>query len=86
MKKYLLIATAFVALASCSDDTFVGENSSPNTNEDYGGAINFGLSMQKMTRGDIYGSEAAKLLTPSNHINHDVRIEENLFHPYFCIK
>ena len=62
MKKYLLIATAFVALASCSDDTFVGESNSPNANENYGGAINFGLSMQNITRADQVGSDAATTL------------------------
>ena len=61
MKKYLFIATALVALASCSDDTFVGENS-PNTNDTYGGEIVFGLTMQNQTRADIVGSGAAKLL------------------------
>ena len=62
MKKYLLIATAFVALASCSDDTFVGDSNSPNTNENYGDAINFGLSMQNATRADKVGSDAATTL------------------------
>ena len=62
MKKYLLIATAFVALASCSDDTFVGENNSPNANEDYGGAIEFGGGFKAVTRGGTYGAAAADML------------------------
>ena len=63
MKKYLLIATALVALASCSDDTFVGENSSPNTNDTYGGEIVFSSNMQKQTRaGEFVGATAAEKL------------------------
>ena len=63
MKKYLFFAAALVALASCSDDNFVGNNS-PNQGGESGdgGAINFGLSTQNVTRGDIYGSAAADLL------------------------
>lgn len=62
MKKYLLIATALVALASCSDDTFVGENS-PNTNDTYGGEIVFSSNMQKQTRaGEFVGATAAEKL------------------------
>lgn len=63
MKKYLFFAAALVALASCSDDNFVGDNS-PNLGGENGdgGAINFGLSTQNVTRGDIYGSAAADLL------------------------
>ena len=53
MKKYLLIATALVALASCSDDTFVGENS-PNTNGNYGGAITFNSGAKAITRSDAH--------------------------------
>ena len=64
MKKYLLIATAFVALAGCSDDTFVGENS-PNANENYGGAINFGSGLKAVTRTDHVGADAASML--NNH-------------------
>lgn len=64
MKKYLLIATAFVALVSCSDDTFVGENS-PNANENYGGAINFGSGLKAVTRTDYVGADAASML--NNH-------------------
>ena len=62
MKKYLLIATALVALASCSDDTFVGENS-PNTNDTYGGEIVFSSNLQKQTRADEFvGASAAEKL------------------------
>lgn len=63
MKKYLFFVAALVALASCSDDNFVGNNS-PNQGGENGdgGAINFGLSMQNVTRGDIYGKTAADKL------------------------
>lgn len=61
MKKNLFLAAlAIVALASCSDDTFVGDTS-PTTPDDYGtAAISFGFDMQNVTRaGDQVGSDAA---------------------------
>jgi len=63
MKKYLFfVALAALALASCSDDTFVGENS-PNLGGANGdGEIHFGFDMQNATRGDIIGNAAATLL------------------------
>ena len=65
MKKNLFFAAvALVALASCSTDEFIGENTnspdSPNS-----GAIVFGLGVNGATRADIYGSAAADLL--NNH-------------------
>lgn len=66
MKKNLFfVALAALALASCSDDTFVGENS-PNLGSANGdGGIHFGFDMQNATRADIYGASAAELL--GNH-------------------
>jgi len=63
MKKNLFfVALAALALASCSDDTFVGENS-PNLGSANGdGGIHFGFDMQNATRADIYGNAAATLL------------------------
>ncbi|MBP5339744.1 MAG: hypothetical protein J6Z14_10675 [Prevotella sp.] len=63
MKKYYFIAAlAALALASCTNDDFIGDNS-PNAVENVdNGAIKFGFSMQNVTRADIAGSEAAKLL------------------------
>ena len=62
MKKYLLIATALVALASCSDDTFVGENSpNPNTGEGTK-SITFGSGLKAVTRASYTGKAAADLL------------------------
>lgn len=57
MKKYLFIATALVALASCSDDTFVGENSPNEANGN--GAISFGFNVPNITRGT--STDASKL-------------------------
>ena len=62
MKKYLLFATAFVALASCSDDTFVGENSSPNGVENGNQAIVFNSGTKAITRSEHKGADAAGML------------------------
>lgn len=48
MKKYLFIATALAALASCSSDEFVGDPNLVN-NSDVG-AISFSYNLPKMTR------------------------------------
>lgn len=60
MKKYLFIATALVALASCTSDDFVGENNPAE--ESANGAIAFGFDLQNITRGEIAGNAAAELL------------------------
>ena len=62
MKKYLFFAAALVALASCSDDNFVGDNS-PTLGGDSGdgGAIAFGGGFKAVTRNTA-GAEAADLL------------------------
>ena len=64
MKKYLFIAaTAIVALASCSDDNFVGENS-PNTlnGEEGTQGFVFKTNAKAITRSDHVGADAANLL------------------------
>ena len=63
MKKYLFfVALAAFALASCSDDSFVGENS-PNLGGANGdGEIHFGFNMPNATRADIVGDAAADML------------------------
>jgi len=64
MKKYLFFAAAFVALASCSDEQFVGNNS-PNTTDaigDSNGAIVFNIGTKTVTRANHTGADAAKLL------------------------
>ena len=64
MKKYLFITTALLALASCSEDSFVGDNSPNTIGESATEAINFGFDMQNVTRagGDKVGSDAALIL------------------------
>ena len=64
MKKYLFFAAALVALASCSDEQFVGNNSpnTPNENGDNNGAIVFNTGTKTITRADHYGADAAALL------------------------
>ena len=62
MKQYLFLAAiAITALASCSEENYVGENS-PNSPEGFG-AIAFGFDVQNITRGgDLVGSDAADKL------------------------
>lgn len=62
MKKYLLIATALAALASCTSDDFVGENSSPNPGNGTESAIVFGTGVNTVTRAAHTGKDAADLL------------------------
>lgn len=57
MKKYLFIATALVTLASCSDDTFVGDNSPNEANGN--GAISFGFNVPTPTRATGEGAATA---------------------------
>lgn len=64
MKKYLFFAAALVALASCSDDNFVGNNSPNQGGEDAsGGAIVFSSGAKAITRADHVGADAASLLS-----------------------
>ena len=61
MKQYLLLAAIVItALASCSDNNYVGDNS-PNS-PDGSGAIAFGSGFKAVTRGNAYGADAAALL------------------------
>ena len=64
MKKYLFIAaTAIVALASCSDESFVGNNSPNDLNGQEGTqAIVFNSSAKGITRADFVGVTAAEKL------------------------
>ena len=64
MKKNLFfVALAALALASCSDDTFVGENS-PNLGSANGdGSIQFSSNLPNATRtGEFIGATAAEKL------------------------
>ena len=63
MKKYLFFAAAFVALASCSNDSFVGDNSPTMGGESgNGGAIVFSSGTNGITRANHEGADAATLL------------------------
>ena len=62
MKKHLFIATALVALASCTSNDFVGEDTSSTTNQSEQAAIAFGTGVNSITRADHVGADAADLL------------------------
>ena len=66
MNKYFIFAAAFVALASCSNDNFVGDNSPTMGGESgNGGAIVFNSGTNGTTRAAQVGADAAALL--GNH-------------------
>lgn len=61
-KKLLFAATAILAFASCSEDTYVGEQNPQNpVNNNGSAAIAFNSASKSITRA-ITGAEAAKLL------------------------
>ena len=63
-KIYVFMATAIVALASCTNDTLVNDVTTPKTSgED--GAIAFSTVYKGMTRADYIGADAAEKL--NNH-------------------
>lgn len=61
MKKVLFFATALIALASCTNNDFVGEAPTPTSQTDQG-AIVFGSGLNEVTRADYTGSDAATKL------------------------
>lgn len=61
MNKYFLLAASALALASCSSDDFLGENSGNGQNA-ANSVINFGGEAGKITRGTQKGSTAATTL------------------------
>ena len=62
MKKNLFLAAlAFVAMASCTSDEFVGENTSPTTSK-IDGAIQFGSEASKITRATANTGTVAEML------------------------
>ena len=64
MNKYFLYAASVLALASCSSDDFLGENSGNGQNA-ANSVINFGGETGKITRaadGKSVGAKAADLL------------------------
>lgn len=63
MKKYLFIATALAALASCSDNEFLGDNSPNGTNNpNETKAIVFSSGTKAVTRAEFTGETAANML------------------------
>ena len=60
-KQLFLAALATVALASCVNDSFIGDTPPTNVAEN-DGAIMFGFKLNNATRADIVGSGAANLL------------------------
>lgn len=60
MNKYLLYAASVLALASCSSDDFLGENSGNGQNAS--SAINFGGDAGKITRATSNTGNAAQML------------------------
>ena len=63
MKKnlFFLAALGAIALTSCTNDEFIGENG-PNQTQNDEGAILFGFGMQNSTRANATGAAAADLL------------------------
>ena len=59
-KNLLLAALAITALAGCSDDSFVGEQTQQGTNEQE--TIGFSLNIPAITRTDHVGADAANML------------------------
>ena len=57
MKKYMLFAVALAALGSCADESFVGDESQREANENAQGAIVFGTGVNTVTRAN--GVDAA---------------------------
>lgn len=62
MKKYLYFSIAALALVSCSDDEYIGQGAGTGQKENLGNAILFQSSKSGLTRADITGAAAAKLL------------------------
>ena len=60
-KYFILAASALVALASCSNDEYIGDNNGL-TAEQGDGSIQFGFSAPNATRADHIGKDAADLL------------------------
>lgn len=61
MKKILFFATALLALASCTNNDFVGDTPKPNQNGE--GAIAFGSGLNAVTRDTYVGADAAEKLS-----------------------
>ncbi len=63
MKKYFFLATALVALASCSSDEMINDSSPvQNQSQETNNAIVFKSGLKTITRADHVGADAAGLL------------------------
>ena len=62
MKKFFLFAMAIAAMVSCTDESFVGDESVRDANEAYRGAIVFSTGVNTVTRAEKTGEDAATLL------------------------
>lgn len=61
-KKLFFAAVAIVALASCSDNEFIGDNSPTTQQENAADEIQFAFNVQNTTRADKVGADAATTL------------------------
>ena len=61
-KKVLFAAMALVALASCSDENYLGDNSPTNPDDNGTAAIVFNTGTKAITRADYVGATAAEML------------------------
>lgn len=85
MKKnlFFLAALGAIALTSCTNDEFVGDNSPNAIQESTDGAINFGFKMPNATRADKVGSDAATTLQSqfivygTNHVSAELGTAAN---------
>lgn len=64
-KYFIIAASALVALASCSSDELVGDNSPTTQGHENDGSIQFAYTIPNATRADIVGNAAAAKL--GNH-------------------
>ena len=62
MKKILFLAAAVTLMASCADESFIGDATQSTVEGVNDGSIQFGLNLKSGTRADIYGGAAATLL------------------------
>ena len=78
-KYFIFAASALVALASCSNDEYIGDNNGL-TAEQGDGSIQFSYTMPNATRADIYGDAAATLLGSHFYVTGTKGTEDD-YHP-----
>lgn len=62
MKKILFLAAAVTLMASCADESFIGDATQSTVEGVNDGSIQFGFDLQNMTRADQVGATAAATL------------------------